>query len=429
MPDNFLAMLASALPQALSAPQTLTQARDPSFPQQAQPNLDTAAGAAPGFAGGSYQVTPPRGLPNLLGKIGTDAVAQLPTAPPIMDALARNALKPRPEEAAPATAVQLPYAHVPHGIRNVLGMVGDALLVANGHQPMYRPRLEQMKSANALAALQANPHDGAALAGLYAVNPDLAMRMEDQLYQREERQRSADARTAASDYLLGTSPDAESRLVRADPEGFLTFRGKQLDMTAKQLKSINDLHNSAMQILGGVHDQESYDAAKQRIGSLYGDVGLDASALKLPDTYSPDTIHGLQMEGMDTSKQLAAIARENRVKIYGANTEADNARADRNLRSLETYRNRMGSKGQGAGKASGGPKNENALYTSIMSKWTAGQPVNAQEREFVRAYELRHGGAPKRGRGGVSAGNGAIIRNPKTGERMQLQNGQWVPIK
>jgi hypothetical protein len=45
------------------------------------------------------------------------------------------------------------------------------------------------------------------------------------------------------------------------------------------------------------------------------------------------------------------------------------------------------------------------------------------------AIRQRAEAAKNRGAGkAVSAGDGAIIRNPKTGQRMKLQNGQWVPI-
>lgn len=109
--------------------------------------------------------------------------------------------------------------------------------------------------------------------------------------------------------------DAERAAIEADPEAFLTFQGKRLDVTGKQLKSLADLNNGAMQLLGSVHDQASYDAAKREAAQLYSSFGSDPSFIaNLPAQYSPETIRMLQLRGMDTSKQLAAIARENNIE-------------------------------------------------------------------------------------------------------------------
>lgn len=114
----------------------------------------------------------------------------------------------------------------------------------------------------------------------------------------------------------GGVPDAQRQLIEADPEAYLTFQGKRLEVTGKQLKNHIDMNNAAMQLLGSVHDQPSYDAAKQQALQLYSSFGEDASEFigKLPLEYSPQTIKMLQMRGMDTSKQLAAIARENNIE-------------------------------------------------------------------------------------------------------------------
>lgn len=109
---------------------------------------------------------------------------------------------------------------------------------------------------------------------------------------------------------------AQRRLIEADPEAFLTFQGKRLDVTGKQLKNAVDLNNASMQLLGSVHDQATYDAAKQQALQLYSSFGEDASEFigGLPAEYSPETIRMLQLRGMDTSKQLAAIMRENNIE-------------------------------------------------------------------------------------------------------------------
>jgi hypothetical protein len=106
---------------------------------------------------------------------------------------------------------------------------------------------------------------------------------------------------------------AYERAVRADPDAFLSFEGKRLNITGKQLESYRDLNDTAMQLLGGVYDQQSYDAAKARAHTLYASHGHDLNEMGLPDQYSPELVRSLQMQGMDTSKQLQAVARENKL--------------------------------------------------------------------------------------------------------------------
>ncbi len=236
-------------------------------------------------------------------------------------------------------------------------------------------------------------------------------------------------------------PSARDRAARADPEGYLKFQGQQTELTARQLKGYRDLNDTAMQLLGGVNDQGSYDRAKMQAKVLYQRYSQDPSAIdQLPPEYSPETIRSLQMQGMDTAHQLHQVAAENKLNWDMADDQADNERADENADSLSRYREgqlsnaRRGQDMRGGGRGGSGgkgPQTEAAVYAGIMQKWTSGGQVNAREKEYVRSYETRHKGGGRGGRssGGVSAGNGAIIRNPKTGQRMKLQNGQWVPIQ
>lgn len=83
----------------------------------------------------------------------------------------------------------------------------------------------------------------------------------------------------------------------------------------------------------------------------------------------------------------------------------------------------------------GEPHSLDALYTDILRRAQSGQRITPQERDWARAYG-RERGAARRARGNRpggrsgsgGGGNGAIIRNPQTGQRMQLQGGRWVPV-
>lgn len=133
-------------------------------------------------------------------------------------------------------------------------------------------------------------------------------------------------------------PDGYAQAAQADPSAFLVFQGRQTKLTADRLKVARDGNEAAMQIMGGVHDQASYERAKAQAGELYASHGLDISQLALPDQYNPELVRDLQMQGMDTSKQLQAIARENRLNWDIQDDRADNVRADRNTNSLAATR-------------------------------------------------------------------------------------------
>lgn len=67
------------------------------------------------------------------------------------------------------------------------------------------------------------------------------------------------------------------------------------------------------------------------------------------------------------------------------------------------------------------------VIAPILGKVANGQPLTAGEQQALNTY-YRRTGKPRSGVSGGTTG-GQIIRNPKTGQRMQLQNGKWVPVK
>lgn len=316
---------------------------------------------------------------------------------------------------------------------------------------------------------------------------EMAWKREQQKQQRAEWQRKDDYRTGTASMILsggqnalmprpavphaaGTianpadvtptgpnaaEPSAMERAVRADPEAFLTFQGKRLEVTAKDLKNYRDLNDTAMQLLGGVNDQATYDMAKKRAHALYSSYGQDASQFlsQLPAEYTPDTVESLRMQGMDSSKQMAAIARENRLEWDIEDDIADNERADRSTDSVIEYREerledydaaeearerrfRASEAGRNkrhstprpstarGGRGSSGPS-PTSVIGRIMDKQASGQALTPAEQKTYDEHRAGRG----RSRGGAGAGRSAVIVNPKTGQRMQLEGGKWVPIK
>lgn len=391
-----------------------------------------------------------------------------------------------------------------------------------------------------LAALQAGPNPEA-MQKLYAMNPQLAMQVEDQLHERGERQRATTSRNAMSSILLGDggartnalampsaparmvppvsrggsqpdslaplpqgatsaanpaepisqgnadqtkeweqyigqlaqwadtpekwdqavdylssqgysgaqqfkgrfSPegrsalmkgggvsDAQRRLIEADPEAFLTFQGKRLDVDAKQLKNLVDLNNMSMQLLGGVHDQATYDAAKQQALQLYSSFDQDASSFigGLPQQYSPETIKMLQLQGMDTSKQLAAIARENNIESQIEVREGRLDEYERHNRAMESNVRRGQDKRSAGRSPASKPPTPTTVIGRIMDKQARGEKLSGAEQQVLNDYRAgKRGGGKKQGRSDLI---GPIQTNRQTGQQIQWSKskGSYVDV-
>ena len=214
------------------------------------------------------------------------------------------------------------------------------------------------------------------------------------------------ARTAApystpgiGDGLPGNRPaggamDARSRAIRANPEGFLTFEGKRLQVNEGQLKLLKGVSDFGMQLLGGVYDQASYDAAKQQAAAVYQQHGLELP--QLPPQYSPEVVNGLRLQGMETDKQLLAIARENKLDWDIQDDIGDNE-------SLNDYR-------------------QGQLAIALR-----GQDIASGDRRRGQDMTDRRvrGSAAYQGRGG-KGGRGGGARAVLNGQTIVVRGGKWV---
>lgn len=122
---------------------------------------------------------------------------------------------------------------------------------------------------------------------------------------------------------------AFDRLTRADPERAMRYQQQERQATKEQLAIYRDLNAQALQLMGGVTDQASYDAAKQRGAALYARYGLSLDEYQLPDEYSPEVVRGLMMQALDTEHQLTQMRQDRRLDADIEDDEQDNARADR----------------------------------------------------------------------------------------------------
>jgi hypothetical protein len=123
----------------------------------------------------------------------------------------------------------------------------------------------------------------------------------------------------------------------------------------------------------------------------------------------------------DLDVELEGVRQGNRERLEGVR---QGGRA-----SLEQVRqgNRIALEGAKEGNRRSRPvtqKQPNVLER-IRAKMAVGQPLTPGEQ---RVYN----DAQSRGRGGSGAGragSSAVIVNPQTGQRLQLQGGKWVPVK
>lgn len=241
--------------------------------------------------------------------------------------------------------------------------------------------LRRRSMGNALADLQADPSNQKAMGYLYREAPQLALTMQDRARETETRNAlaglvlgggggapqaapfnalmpptpglgdtSAGAQAGPAGMVAPTGPGrgvpppgpvrnpAFERAVRADPAKALELQGKRVKLSADQFEMMRGLNEASLQLLGGVHDQASYEAAIQRAQSLYGQFGLDLSALNLPAQYDPQTVDGLMRQAMRTKDQFAVMTAENRLDWDIEDDRIDNSRADAALSDLSSYR-------------------------------------------------------------------------------------------
>lgn len=284
---------------------------------------------------------------------------------------------------------------------------------------------------------------------------------EDRAWQREQRnrqrgewQREDQFRGATANMLLGstnalaapsvpTGPkpfadaaepmsgsSAREQAIRANPEGFLTFQGKRLDVTKRDLENHRELNGMAMQLLGGVQDQATYDAAKQRALQLYSSFGQDASQFiaGLPAEYSPELVESLRLQGMETDKQMLAIARENRLEWDIEDDRLDNERADESATSLDRYRS-----GQLANVRRGQDirsRDTRRGQTLTDQRGRRGQNIASHDRQRgqnMTDKRVRESAA-FRGRYGRVLRDEPMATGPN-GESLVVRNGQWVDVR
>lgn len=201
---------------------------------------------------------------------------------------------------------------------------------------------------------------------------------------------------------MANSPNMDDRnaafmeMARIDPKRAFQIQSDARDASLERLKGGQEALRIAASRLASTNDDNSYRAVLADLDTQLMPLGIDISKTVPPTHPGPEGIRKLQMQAMKEAEQLAALDREARTEANIANIEADNERADRNTDSLIADR---------------------GARTGIAR--------DRAETSAERERRLAAGG----GRGGRSGGGGSpkIAVNPKTGERLELRGGKWVP--
>ena len=167
--------------------------------------------------------------------------------------------------------------------------------------------------------------------------------------------------------------------------------------------------------------QVLYDAPEDF--QLYADqMGFEPGTEEYNDAMADYVLRTAGPTANDGRQFLENLRQQNRLSMEG-----ERQKNRMQLRQTPTYlqanpRPSGGSRGSGKPTIAG-------VMAPIYAKIAAGQPLTAGEREALNTYQRRSGkgGASAAPSGGMTGGQ--IIRNPQTGQRMQLQNGKWVPVK
>ena len=227
---------------------------------------------------------------------------------------------------------------------------------------------------------------------------------------------------------------ALNRIAAANPDEAMKMEGEQLKMTKEKLDTYQAVNAASLQLMGGVHDQASYDAAKARAHAIHDQYGVGPDALALPDQYDPQVVKGLMMQAMKTSDQLNAMRADTRLNWTLEDGRLDNARADRNIDSTIDHRRAqegLTARGQdltdargryGIGVSSSDRRRGQDVSASTQQR---GQDISSGDRR--RGQDLSAEAAKFRRSNGVKPTE--PVATDGKGNHIVFRNGKWGPAQ
>ncbi|MBI0477505.1 hypothetical protein D9601_19400 [Sphingomonas sp. MA1305] len=221
----------------------------------------------------------------------------------------------------------------------------------------------------------------------------------------------------------GNADAAYQRMADIDPERALALRAQLSKANAEDLDAYQKVNAASLQLMGGVHDQASYDEAKRRAHELHDQYGVGPDSLQLPDQYDPKVVQGLMMSAMNMSQQLAAVRAQTRLDWDIQDDKIDNERADKNTNSLIEDRNgRRGLIARGQNMTDRRGRDATAIASSDRQR---GQDM--QDRRYRDGVQ----GGPRRSSAAASSGGGKItkVATGPGGKKVGWNGSSWVPVQ
>lgn len=167
--------------------------------------------------------------------------------------------------------------------------------------------------------------------------------------------------------------------------------------------------------------QMIYDAPEDF--QLYADqMGFEPGTDEYNDAMADYVLRTAGPTANDGRQYLETMRQQNRLAMEG---ERQKNRLQ--LRQTPTYLQANPRPSGGSRGSTGGKPTIAGVIAPILGKVANGQPLTSGEQQALNTYYRRSG------RGGSSSGGGTnggqVIRNPRTGEKMMLRDGKWVPVK
>ncbi len=175
---------------------------------------------------------------------------------------------------------------------NILGAIGDALLIGAGRDPVYAPRLHRARSAEALIDYTQDPQR--AIDQYSQVDPEKAMILADRLAERQS---------------VGA------------------YRNSQIQANNDEYE--NRTHGVALGLLGAA-TPSTYPAIRQRISDYYQSRGI-TPLFDLPEQYDEEAVQSFARGGIPVAKQ-AKLAEDRRYHdaVIGQDRMEEAGRTQRN---------------------------------------------------------------------------------------------------
>lgn len=158
---------------------------------------------------------------------------------------------------------------------NILGALKDGFLIQSGHNPMYAPKLDQLRQSEALADFNSDPEGS--LKRLAQIDPDAAMKGYQQLYAN----RRADE---ALDLQRDTAKDAHA------------VKQRSLD------DAVNDRIAAALGMPG--LNSDSYAKLLPQLKAIYQRTGAQPY-FDLPDTFDQGAIDSIRYGSIKPKDQIS----------------------------------------------------------------------------------------------------------------------------